>query len=314
MLIFLYGPDTYRSQQKLKEIVAHCKKTHKRGLNLKYLDAEENSYQEFKEEFFQPSLFKEKKLIVLKNVFSNQEFKKNFLKRVEEISRASEVVLILEKKKFSEKDNLFQSLKKHGRFQEFDFLAGKELEEWARKKFQNLGVKIEIKTIRKLFELENQDFWRLNNDIEKLANYKMGQFIVENDIELLVGQKIEIDIFRTIESLAKKEKRTALDLIQKHLEKGDNPLYLLSMINFQFRSLLILKSAELVLKYNFSPWTLSKSLGMHPYVIKKAMLLTRKFSLEELKKIYRKLFETDLNIKIGRINPAEGLKMLITEI
>lgn len=327
MILFLYGADTFRSLQKLKEIVSHYEKIYPGGLSLKYPEPEEESYQEFKKEFYQKGLFKEKKLIVLKNIFSNQEFKKEFLKSIEDIAKSPDIILILEKKDVSEKDKFFQVLKKYSKIQKFDFLKGEELEKWAEKKFQGLGislakkgeelsdgVKIEIQAFKKLLEFTGKDIWRLNNEIEKLANYRTKGVISEKDVELLTEQKIETDIFKTIEYLAKKEKAIALDLIQKHLEKGDNPFYLLSMINFQFRTLLLLKSAEIVLKYNFSPWALSQSLGMHPYVIKKTMFLTKKFSLPELKKIYQKFFKTDLNIKIGKISPIDGLKMLIAEI
>ena len=39
MIIFLYGEDTYRLQQKLKEIGDQYKKVHKSGLNLEKIDA-----------------------------------------------------------------------------------------------------------------------------------------------------------------------------------------------------------------------------------------------------------------------------------
>ena len=75
MIIFLYGPDTYRSRQKLNEIIEHYKKVHKSGLNLKYFDLQKSSYQDFKDEIQQASMFKEKKLLVLKNIFSNPDLR-----------------------------------------------------------------------------------------------------------------------------------------------------------------------------------------------------------------------------------------------
>jgi len=315
MLIFLYGPDSYRSSQKLKEIIAHYREIYKKGLNLKYLDAEENSYEEFKEAFFQAPLFKEKKLIILKNIFFSQQFKENFLKNIKKITEAPEIILILEKKELPEKNKFFQVLKEYSQFsQKFDFLTDEELKKWTKKKIQDLGGRIETPALERLLKIGSHNLWQLANEIEKLINYKKGQIILKNDVELLVREKIEVDIFKTIDALAKKEKNVTLDLIQKHLEKGDNPLYLLSMINFQFRNLLILKSVQSVLKYNFSPLKLAQFLGIHPYVVKKTIFLTNKFSLEELKRIYQKIFETDFNIKLGKVESAGALKTLIAEI
>lgn len=315
MFIFLYGPDTYRLTEKSKEIISQYQKFYPGSLNLKYFDTEENSYEEFEKEISQLSFFKERKLIVLKNLFSNPEFKKKFLKKVEEFSKTSEIILILEKKEISEKKKEVQLLKKYNhQFQKFDFLNEKELEKWIKERFLKFGVNIELKALKKLLELENQDLWRLNNEIEKLVNYKNGQQITETDIDLLGEQKIETDIFKTIESLARKEKNLAFYLIQKHLQKGDDPLYLFSMINFQFRNLLILKSFQSEKGYNISLLIISKFLNLHPYVIKKTLPLIKSFNLEELKRIYQKLFEIDIEIKTGKISSTDALKIFISEI
>ena len=71
MIIFLYGQDTYRSRQKLNEIIEQYKKVHKSGLNLRYLDCGKLSFQDFNDETRQTSMFKEKKMVILTNSFSN---------------------------------------------------------------------------------------------------------------------------------------------------------------------------------------------------------------------------------------------------
>ena len=53
---------------------------------------------------------------------------------------------------------------------------------------------------------------------------------------------------------------------------------------------------------------------MHPYVIQKSTQQTRKFNFEELKKIYQKIFQVDLDIKTGKIEPETAIDLLIAEI
>ncbi len=83
------------------------------------------------------------------------------------------------------------------------------------------------------------------------------------------------------------------------------------MINFQFRNLLIMKSHKSNAYY--LP-TLPRKLGMHPYVIKKAAEQSKKFSFNELKKIYQKIFQFDLAIKTGKVDAQTALDLLIAEI
>ena len=121
MIIFLYGPDTYRSRQKLNEIIEHYKKIHKSGLNLKYFDLQKSSYQDFKDEIQQASMFKEKKLLVLKNIFSNPDFKIKFLEQGKNFVKSDDIILIYEENKISESDSFSKFLKRKGNLRNLNF-------------------------------------------------------------------------------------------------------------------------------------------------------------------------------------------------
>jgi len=53
---------------------------------------------------------------------------------------------------------------------------------------------------------------------------------------------------------------------------------------------------------------------LKPYPTRKCWYASIGFSLSQLKKIYQKIFEADLNIKTGKISPEQGIKMLIAQI
>jgi len=317
MIIFLYGPDTYRSRQKLNEIVEHYKEIHKSGLDLKLLDLKEKDFQDFKNEAQIASMFSEKKLLVLKNAFENFDFKEKISAEIEKFAKSEEVILFYEEE--IKKDKFFQTLKKFSEYQEFQLLDGERLKNWVKKEFKKYQAKIDSAVLEKLIEFVGNDLWQMANEIKKLVAYKTGHNqittvtklcpeIEREDVELLVKSKIETDIFKTIDAIAAKNKKRALKLLKAHLEKGDSPLYLLSMINFQFRNLLIIKD---LIEKNLSPYSFT---DIHPYVIKKSISLLGKFSFSELKKIYQKIFEVDLDIKTGKIEPEMALDLLITEI
>ena len=317
MIIFLYGPDTYRSRQKLNEIVEHYKEIHKSGLDLKLLDLKEKDFQDFKNEAQIASMFSEKKLLVLKNAFENFDFKEKISAEIEKFAKSEEVILFYEEE--IKKDKFFQTLKKFSEYQEFQLLDGERLKNWVKKEFRKYQAKIDSAVLEKLIEFVGNDLWQMSNEIKKLVVYKTGHNqittvtklcpeIEREDVELLVKSKIEIDIFKTIDAIAAKDKKRAIKLLKAHLEKGDSPLYLLSMINFQFRNLLIIKD---LIEKNLSPYSFT---NLHPYVIKKSISLLGKFSFSELKKIYQKIFEVDLDIKTGKIEPEMALDLLITEI
>ena len=307
MIIFLYGQDTYRMREKLKEMIERYKKIHKSGLNLKYF----NDFTNLKDEIRQVPMFKEKKLAVIADVFANLDFKEKFLENKKDFLKTEDIILFYQEGEINKNNSLFKFLKKNAKSQEFKFLGGQRLKTWIKKEFDRYETEIDSGVLEKLIEYIGNDLWRMSNEIKKLASFKNNKRVRVEDVELLVRSKIETDIFKTIDAIAEKNKKQALKLLHKHLEKGDSPLYLLSMINYQFRNLLIVK--DFIEKHKPYDVILKKS-GLHPFVVKKTYYQSQKFTFQELKKIYQKIFKVDLDIKTGRIQPEIALDLLITEI
>lgn len=309
MILFLYGPDTYRSRQKLNAIIARYQKVHKTGLNLKYFDFKEKKFQDFKDSLALTPMFREKKLFVLFNAFSSKEFKQEFLKWAKQNVEAEDIVLLYEQGKVLRNGLLFKFLDKKAKTQEFKPLTGLKLKNWVQKELAKYRAAINPLALNKLIDFVGQDLWQMSNEIKKLSAYT--KTINEQDVELLVKAKIEPGIFKTIDAVANRNKKLALHLLRQHLEKGDAPLYLLSMINFQFRNLLIVKD---LMEKQKSYYDILKEAKLHPFVIKKCLSQAQRFTFEELKKIFRKIFQTDLDIKTGRIEPGLAMDLLITGI
>ena len=151
----------------------------------------------------------------------------------------------------------------------------------------------------------------MSNEIKKIISFKRKGSVSVEDIETLIESKIDVDIFKTIDAIASRNKKRALELIRGHLKKGDYPLLILSMINFQFRNTVIVKD---MMEKNIPYGDILKKTRLHPFVIRKSCNLARKFSKEELKKIYQNIFKVDLNIKTGKVEPQTALDVLVAQI
>ncbi len=233
MIIFLYGEDAYRSSQKLNEIIKHYKKIHKSGLNLKYFDFKKDSFGDFRDSFRSFAMFDEKKLMVLKNVFFNSKIENDFPSFFKNLSKSKDIILFYEEK-IDERRSLFKLLKKSGKSQNFELLKGKSLKNWVKREFKRYSVKINESALNLLLDFVGNNLWQMANEIKKLVNYKNKKKIEKEDVKALVKPKIETDIFKTIDAIAAKNKKEALLLLKKHLEKGDSSSYLLAMIIFNF--------------------------------------------------------------------------------
>lgn len=311
MIYFLYGEDLYRSKRKLDEIVEGYKKVYKSGLNLIYIDAKEKEFEAMANSLKIVSMFREKKLIILKNVFSDQKFQEDLLKEIKKLKELKDIIIVYEKEKIDGRNKLFKALNKESKSQKFSLLQNSQLLSWIRKELEKNNSKADSAAAGLLMEYVGNNLWRMENEIKKLSDYKRGGAIKREDVELQVRPKIEVDIFKTIDALAVGDKKQALSLLHKHLEYGQNPFYLLSMISYQFRNLLAIK--ELVeKKYPYA--AIAQKSGLHPFVARKSYYLCSRFSFEQLKKIYLKIFQADSDIKTGKIEAEAALDLLLAEV
>jgi len=310
MIIFLHGEDIYRLRQKLNEIIDRYQEIHQSGLNLKYFDFQKDSLEDFRDAFRSFSMFDEKKLIIARNAFSSSETESGLKEILKKFQKSKDIILFYEEK-VDQKKTLFKFLKKYGKIQRFDLLSGKKLANWVKKELEKHSTKIDQDALSLLLEYAGENTWQLSNEIKKLADYKNKKKIIKEDVKALVRPKIETDIFETIDAIAANNKKRALALIQNHLRKGDSPSYILAMISFQFRNILIVK--DLIERRKLLNQIL-KEVNLHPFVVKKSFFQAKNFDLNGLKKIYQKLFQIDLKIKTGKIDPENALNLLIAQI
>lgn len=313
MIIILYGSEPFLAEQKVKEIVENYKKTQKSGLNLTTFKPENFSLDDFKSAIGTVSMFEEKKLIILKNIFTQiKDEAKNILKilKDDDIQGSKEIVVVFFEGGAVEKNKDFESLlKKPNLFQEFKKLEGAKLNGWIKKEFERSGSQIDSKAILALIQSAGNDMYRLKNEIDKLAAYK--KVIIDKDVLNMVSAEFHSDIFSVIDAIAKKDKKLSFRILNDHIEHGESEIYLLSMIVYQFRNLLRVKS---LINQEVGADQVVKKTGLHPFVVKKSIDAARLFSLDDLKNIYHKLFDLDLKMKIGSIDSSQALNLFIAEL
>jgi DNA polymerase-3 subunit delta len=323
MIIFLYGEDNFRSLEKLNGIKDKFLEKNSSGSGLSSFDFEEDkniSLSEIKKAFGTKGLFFEKQLVIIKNLLaeSPKDFilkTVDFLKSLKNICEDKDLVVIFwEKGKANEKNELFKFLIKNSKSQKFELLSGVKLNSWINSEIEkeNSKVKISSRTAQKLVAYSGGDLAVIQNEIKKLANYRDEGDISEEDVEILVKEKISANIFETIEALSGGNKKLALKLFHNQLQKGEDPIYILMMYVYQFRN--FLKVSEYFERGERNNYEIAKKTKLHPFVVQKILGNISKFPLEKLKKIYKKLQIIDEKIKTGKGEIKAELDRFIVEI
>lgn len=329
MVFFFYGADSFRIRQKVNNVISEYQAKHKSGLNFGKFDfGEPETPDKLKNFLDSSSMFAEKKLAIVANLFSaGKDVQEAFLEYLKKsgilktqdsfLVMAQELALAEDKRakqKYILKNNqeLFKALTgKAVKSEEFDYLAGAKLEAWIKKEAEEIEAKIDILAVKKMATFVGADLWQMKNEIDKLAAFAKGKIIDEKMVDELVKAKMESDIFKTIDALANRNKQIALSLLHRHLAEGESEIYLLGMLVYQFRNLLLVKS-EIERGVQFQ--SLAKTVKLHPFVLRKSFEQGRAFTLPALKKIYERLLELDIAMKSGRIEAPVALDLVVGEI
>ncbi|MEK7123462.1 MAG: hypothetical protein AAB851_01050, partial [Patescibacteria group bacterium] len=96
MLFFIYGEEEFLSRRKLNEIIGKYKTANPSGMNFYRFDFSSRGFRDFLASIETVSMFPEKKLAVLENVFQNKEAEAAFADFLErnDLSENKEIFLV----------------------------------------------------------------------------------------------------------------------------------------------------------------------------------------------------------------------------
>lgn len=315
MIILLYGPDSYRLKQAKDSLVSRYNLKYPGGMNRFYLDlSEQLDVDQFETAVKSSSFFNEHKLIVCKNIFGRKttaELVAGYIKEYD-IAHASDITLVAveagaEKELTIKNKELFRLLSGDKNIvKNIEPLSGAKLAEWARKEFEARGCSIEPTALINLLNMTGNDSWAIINEIDKLAAYKADKITVPDIIDL-VHAKVDMNIFDLIDALGAKNCPRAMELLYKELKTGRDPYYILTMVIYQFRNLLMIKDLK---NRGLAESEIIQKAKIHPFVVKKIMNSSNNLTMEGLRSIYQYLSLLDIRSKNGLVDLKDQLCQL----
>jgi DNA polymerase-3 subunit delta len=182
---------------------------------------------------------------------------------------------------------------------------------WIVNKAKALGGKIEQPAAKELATYVGSDTLAATRELEKLLTYVDYHRAVElADVQAVSIDERQGDIFQMIDQMAVGNRREALRLLGLLLQEQD-AMALFGMVIRQFRLLIVTRE----LLDEGRPLAQLNSYGVHQdFLWRKYGDQARRFSLEQLTGIYRRLLEMDLAAKTGGMALDLSLQTLIAEL
>ncbi len=314
MVIFLYGPDSYRLKQNSDIVLDNYRKKHPGGVFFKFDFSNTDEIAKVEDAIKSGSLFGGVKLIVLKNLFSKKADSDRIgeLIKTQNLLKEKDVVLLVienqVEKELVKNETLYNLLAgKDSVVRNIEYLEGEKLTKWIKSEFALRKCTIGQDAVRGLVATVGNESWTLANEIEKLSNYSGQTSIKRGDVELLGSRKIDLNIFDFVDAIALKNKARAYEVLFKEIKSGRDPYYLLTMIVYQFRNIIIVKDLQ---RQGYPESEMARKTKIHPFVVRKAIKSPIKFG--EAVEIYGRLLAMDTEFKIGQINLEDSLFCIVT--
>lgn len=255
----------------------------------------------------------DKKLIIIRGIenLKYEENKKDLEHLFKYIDNPSpDNLLIIEATKLNNTTKIAKELKKKCQYIEVDINP---------KRFIKSELKdylIDQNTIDTLAEYCQNDITKISNECQKLKNYKFtDKKITKDDVEELVVKKLgdSKDLtFAFSRSLAKKDKKLALEKYRELLAYNIEPLSIIGLLASQIR---IIYQVKLLEKRNLNDREIASMLGeKSDYRITKTRELTRYYSESDLLKLMQSLADIDLKIKTNDIDGNSLIELFIINL
>lgn len=225
-----------------------------------------------------------------------EEYEEVLAKYLENPSPSSVVIFLADD--FDKRRKVAKILSDKAVAVEFKQLDDEEALHWARGKIKELGFEHEEGAVRLLVGLAGDDLRRLANEIEKVATASLpDKLITAEKVESLVANSRELSNFELMDYLMSKNKRKALEILEKILDDGAEPLMLLGLIANNFRRMLLAKE---MMENGVDRSEVSRTLKL-PYRKQEEFLASaRRTDMGTIARIMGRLAETDLAIKTSK--------------
>ncbi len=221
-------------------------------------------------------------------------------------------LLIFKDGPLADTNPLLRSLLKAAQSHHLTAPSGEGLARWIKTTASDKGTGISPAAISSLMDLIGNDLWTLDQELEKLALYASGRNIEQDDVRQMVSQAKEANIFSAVDAMIDGRPGVALDLLRQLREDGREAPYIIGMIGRQLR---LMALARDLTERGVPQGEMGKRLGVpSQYAVRKTVEQARRHSGEDLSWRYRRLLDTDLAIKRGRLNPDMALELLVAEL
>lgn len=295
MIYLLYGPDTYRSRQKLREIAREFEKKAGARAGVVRIDAAERPASIF-EVGRTASLFAPKELLIIENASALDPPAEEYLRvRVREWAHESNLTVVFWEGEVTVTQGLAAAIARAAaKSQEFKPLPPSRVHRWLADALAERKLRLSPRDQEVLMTTHSPDLWALSNELDKIA----AGWAIRSAV------REEEKIWSFTDAFLQHPRR-AFRPLAALLESGYEPIYLLGALSSSLRTLAIVWGGLAAGTLKTATRTL------HPFVVRKNAEIAKRVDADSLRQLFEQLITADVEQKTGKLPPPLPLVKLV---
>ena len=310
MNYLLYGTEKFLIEKEIKNII---NTNNIEDVNISKYDLEINNLKEILEDANTISLFSNIKLIIVDNAFIFNKMSKKIddLDLLEEYLKSKNntiLIFINNSEKIDSSKKITKLIKNDGIIKEFNPL--KNINSNIKSMFDDYkisdeGINLLIKKVGNSLEIIYQE-------VEKLKIYKIEDKIITlKDIEDLTIENTNIDIFKFVDDIINKNKKSAINTYHELLKLNEEPIKIVALLASKFR---LMYQVSTLARKGYTEESISEILKVHKYPVHLAIVTGYKYNPKILLKYLNDLANLDIGIKTGEKDKDLSLELFILSL
>ena len=305
----LYGDDEFTLAEQVNELKSALGMDENAAMNVTKFEARGLSFTQFRSVCESAPFMCPQRLVILadllargKNHAQLGDVPKDLLTALIEYLPALPAftaLLLLEHRKIPKNSRLLKAVRAmEGEVRECALPEHTNLPRWIRERADRAGGDFSVAGAQELAAAGVDNPRALQSAIEKLLAYvNWERPVMAEDVRRIMPAAGQADIFRLVDSLGERDSRQAMAQLHRLLESGErDAMGVFGMVVRQYRLLL---QAKEILELGGSGADVKARLGLPRFVAEKISMQSRRYSLNALERIYRRLLAMDTAMKSG---------------
>lgn len=223
------------------------------------------------------------------------------------LDRDPKLLIVWQRGEFDKRAGWYAKAKRSKKAREWVELTSGQLAAWVDAYVQEQQGQIAREATMELVARVGSDRWRLRSELDKLL-------VLEGAIDVATVRRhvpegeVAGEVFAMLDAMATGNRVGATRRLSALLESGESEFYILSMVAYQLRTLLVVRQGQ---EAGQSESMVAKIAGLHPYVVQKNWRAAERWSRSQLVGLMTRLLATDMAIKRGVVEPRTGVTMML---